>query len=52
MGKQPSSINSIKHALNRMDDLNNAGVFQTQGKLDAIANTIPGITKGVKQIYR
>ena len=43
---------NVYDALNRMDDLNNAGVFQTQGKLDAIANTIPGITKGVKQIYR
>jgi len=43
---------NVYDALNRMDDLNNGGVFQTQGKLDAIANTIPGITKGVKQIYR
>ena len=34
-----------------MDDLNNGGLFQTQKKLDDIANTIPGITKGVKQIY-
>jgi hypothetical protein len=43
---------NVYDALNRMDDLNNGGVFQTQGKLDAIANTIPGITKGVKEIYR
>ena len=43
---------NVYDALNRMDDLNNGGVFQTQRKLDAIANTIPGITKGVKQIYR
>jgi len=42
---------NVYDALNRMDDLNNAGVFQTQAKLDAIANTIPGITKGAKQIY-
>jgi len=42
---------NVYDALNRMDDLNNAGLFQTQKKLDDIANTIPGITKGVKQIY-
>ena len=42
---------NVYDSLNRMDDLNNGGVFQTQGKLDAIANTIPGITKGAKQIY-
>ena len=42
---------NIYDALNRMDDLNNGGLFQTQKKLDDIANTIPGITKGVKQIY-
>ena len=39
---------NIYDALNRMDDLNNGGLFQTQKKLDDIANTIPGITKGVK----
>jgi hypothetical protein len=43
--------NNVYDALNRMDDLNNGGLFQTQKKLDDIANTIPGITKGVKQIY-
>ena len=42
---------NVYDALNRMDDLQIGGVFQTQDKLDAIANTIPGITKGVKQIY-
>jgi|14BtaG_2_1085337.scaffolds.fasta_scaffold00036_41 hypothetical protein len=42
---------NVYDALNRMDDLNNGGLFQTQKKLDDIANTIPGITKGVKQIY-
>ena len=42
---------NVYDALNRMDDLNNAGLFQTQKKLDDIANTIPGITKGVKQVY-
>ena len=42
---------NVYDALNRMDDLNNGGLFQTQKKLDDIANTIPGITKGVKQVY-
>ena len=42
---------NVYDALNRMDDINNGGLFQTQKKLDDIANTIPGITKGVKQVY-
>ena len=42
---------NVYAALNRMDDINNGGVFQTREKLDNIANTIPGITKGVREIY-
>ena len=42
---------NVYDSLNRMDDINNGGLFQTQKKLDDIANTIPGITKGVKQVY-
>ena len=43
---------NVYDALNRMDDISIGGVYQTRQKLDDIANTIPGITKGMKQIYR
>ena len=42
---------NVYNALNRMDDLNNSGLYQTQKKLDDIANTIPGITNGIRDVY-
>ena len=41
---------NIYRPLNRMDERSKVGYFREMANLDSIANSIPGITKGYKQI--
>ena len=43
-------VDNIYRPLNRMDENSKLGYFQQMQVLNSIANTIPGITKGFKQL--
>ena len=43
-------VDNIYRPLNRMDENSKAGYFQQMQILNSIANSIPGITKGYKQL--
>jgi hypothetical protein len=43
-------VDNIYRPLNRMDENSKIGYFQQMQVLNSIANTIPGITKGFKQL--